>query len=226
MHKIPDKIIFWGGTGQAKVCRPIVEAYGSRLVAVIDDTPKLISPFSDVPVYCGWTGLLSFLEGKKEKFGFAVTIGNPHGRVRLKLHEKLVEKGLIPVTLIHPQAYVEKNAKLGEGCQIMAGAVVGAETTLGKQVIINTNASVDHENIIQDGCEVAPGATLCGNITLETNSWICAGAVVLPRLTIGADAVVGAGSVVTKDVPAKITVVGIPARELRKEPVLKAVKQA
>lgn len=227
MNKLPDQIIFWGGTGQAKVCRPIVEHYGSKLIAVIDDNAQLQAPFDDVPLYTGWDGLLKFLDKKKQSsnsIGFVITIGNPHGRVRLDLHSRLLKQGLIATTLIHPEAFVEKNAVIAEGSQVMAGAIIGAECTVGRQVIINTRASVDHETYIADGSEVAPGATLCGLIKLDVNSWICAGSTLLPRISVGHDAIVGAGSVVIDDVKANTTVVGAPAKEItRSQNTIKAV---
>jgi serine acetyltransferase len=111
---------------------------------------------------------------------------------------------------------VAKNAQVGEGSQILAGAIVGDEAVLGKACIVNTRASVDHEDILDDGVEIGPGATLCGLVRMGTASWVCAGATVLPRITIGADAIVGAGAVVIKDVPEGITVVGVPARPKNK----------
>ena len=218
MKSLPDQILFFGGTGQAKVCRPIVEHYGSRVIAVIDDTPKLATPFSDVPLFEGWEKARQFILDRKKMgtLGFAITIGNPNGRVRLKLHEKMVSEGLVPVNLIHPTAFIERNAKLGTGIQIMAGAIIGAEAQLKNEVIVNTKASVDHECILEDGSEVAPGGTLCGIVRLQVNAWIGAGATVLPRITVGEDAIVGAGSVVIRDVASQTTVVGIPAQEIGK----------
>jgi hypothetical protein len=51
-------IVLWGGTGQAKVVRPIIEysGYGALVNAIIDDTPGLKSPFEDVPIYYGKDG--------------------------------------------------------------------------------------------------------------------------------------------------------------------------
>lgn len=52
-------------------------------------------------------------------------------------------------------------------------------------------------------------------ITLHDNVWLGAGVIVLPGVTIGADTVVGAGSVVTKDLPSGVVAVGTPARVVR-----------
>jgi sugar O-acyltransferase (sialic acid O-acetyltransferase NeuD family) len=218
INKMPPKVLIYGGTGQAKILRVIVEHYGSTVSAVIDDTPGLQSPFPDIPIYEGWDGFQNWIKGQdRENTGFLVAIGNPHGRVRLRLHEALVAEGLQAVTIAHPTAWIDKNVRIGEGSQILAGAIVLAEAVIGKQCIINTKASVDHEDILEGGVEVAPGATLCGLVKIGINGWICAGATVLPRISIGTDSVVGAGAVVTKDVPDGVTVVGVPARPIKKQ---------
>lgn len=216
--KVPPQVILWGGTGQAKVVRPIIEGYGSRVVAVFDDTRDLASPFSDVPIYYGREAFERWIATQRaEETGFSVAIGNPHGRARLSLHDFLAAHGLSPVNVIHSTAWIADNAVIGPGVQILAGAIVGPEARLGRQCIVNTNASVDHEDILEDGVEVAPGATLCGLVHARVNAWICAGATVLPRITIGADARVGAGAVVTTDVADGAVVVGVPARPIERE---------
>jgi sugar O-acyltransferase (sialic acid O-acetyltransferase NeuD family) len=212
MQGIAPEVLLWGGTGQAKVIRPIIEHYGSRVVAVFDDTPNLPPTFPDVPLFHGWTAFQQWVAQRdRSRLGFCVAIGNPHGRVRLALSEKLKAEGLRCISVVHPHACIEPNARIGEGCQIHAGAIVGAEAVLGRQCIVNTKASVDHECVLEDGVEIAPGATLCGLVRVRVNGWVCAGATILPRLTIHADAVVGAGAVVTRDVPAGTTVIGVPA---------------
>jgi len=215
-YKLPEEIIFWGGTGQAIVDRFIVEYYGSKLIAVFDDTEVLKSPFNDIPLYRG-RDFLKWLDNKNpENIGFVIAIGNPHGRVRLELAKKLKTIGLIPCSLIHPETWIDPNVKFGEGAQIMAGVIIQAKTRIGKQCIINTKASIDHECCLNDGSEIAPGATICGNVRIGTNVWIGAGTTILPRIVIGDDSIVGAGSLVAKDVPNNILVYGIPAKEIRK----------
>ncbi len=214
----PSEMILWGGTGQAKVLNPIIEYFGSRVIAVFNDFPDADPPLAGVPLFIGLEAFRRWIADKDpSQLGFAIAIGNPHGRIRLKLHDGLVQAGLTPVTVVHPTAWVASNAVVGEGAQIMAGAIVQAEARVGRQCIINTNASVDHEVILGEGSEVAPGATVCGSVKVGMNAWICAGAVVVPFVTIGADAVVGAGAVVLQDVPAGTTVVGIPAKPIGKK---------
>jgi sugar O-acyltransferase (sialic acid O-acetyltransferase NeuD family) len=215
INKFPPSVILWGGTGQAKVVRPIIEHFGAKVIAVFDQTKGLKPPFPDVDLYLGWDDFPRWIAGRdRSDIGFCVAIGNPHGRARIENHERLVGEGLMPVTLAHPTAWIADNAQIGVGAQILAGAIVCEEAVLGRQCIINTRASVDHECVLEDGVELAPAATFCGLVHAAKHAWICAGATVLPRVRIGKDAIVGAGAVVIDNVPAGKTVVGVPARVL------------
>lgn len=218
INQFPSKVILWGGTGQAKLVRPIIEYYGSKIIAVFDDTVGLKSPFKDISIYYGWQEFKKWLKGKKrEEIGFCVAVGNPHGRVRINFHQLLKKEGLKPISLMHSTAYISDNAVIGEGAQILAGAIIAPEVRIGKQCIINANASIDHECVLKDGVEIGPGATLCGRVKLDVNVWIGAGATILPRIAIGADSIVGAGAVVTKDLSPGMIVAGVPAKPLVKK---------
>jgi len=212
--KLPKNIFLYGGTGQAKVVKPIIEYYGSKVIAVFDDTEKLKQPFEDVDLFYGYRSLLKWKKTINiDDVGFLITIGNPNNNVRINLHEKLIQEGFSPITIIHPEAIIADNCKIGVGTQIMAGAIIMPEAIIGRQCIINTKASIDHECIIDDGCEIAPGATLCGNVKMHSNSWVCAGAIVLPNISIGENSIVGAGSVVINDIGDNRKVVGVPAKK-------------
>ena len=206
---LPPKIILWGGTGQAKVVRPIIEYYGSKVVAIFDDTPNLTPPFSDIPLYYGWEGFKSWLSNCSniENIEFCITIGNPHGRVRLKLHDQLSKEGLKPTIIIHPTAWIADSAIIGEGSQIMAGAVIQPNAHIGNQCIINSNVYVDHDTLIGNASELVAGSQLMGISKVGVNTIIGASSVILSRIKIGDDVCIGAGNIVSDNVANNITII-------------------
>ena len=117
------------------------------------------------------------------------------------------------VHAIHPSAVIGNGVAIGEGVTICAGVIVGTGTTIGDNVILNTGCSVDHHNHIGSHAHIGPGARLGGTITVRQGAFVGVGAAVIPGLSIGAWSIVGAGSVVTQDVPPKAMVYGNPARE-------------
>lgn len=209
-----NKLIYWGGTGQAIVLNDFLSKK-YKAVAVFDRNDQVISPLEKVPIYYGKEGFMDWLQRINNTAGinFVIAIGGVRGNDRITLADMLKSHGLSPINAVHPSAIMSKTVMISEGCQLLASACIGVKVQLGKYVIINSNASVDHECIIGHGCHIGPGATLAGNITIAEFSFVGAGAVILPNLTIGKNVIVGAGSVVTKNVPDDTIVYGNPAVE-------------
>lgn len=116
--------------------------------------------------------------------------------------------------VVHPTAHVAAGVELGEGAQVMAGAVLQTGVRLNANVIVNSGAVVDHDCTLGAHCHVATGARLSGAVTLEDGVHIGTGAVVIQGIRIGASTVVGAGTVVVRDIAPGLKVVGNPARAL------------
>jgi sugar O-acyltransferase (sialic acid O-acetyltransferase NeuD family) len=115
-------------------------------------------------------------------------------------------------TLIHPTARVSRRSELGEGTIVSAGVVIATRTKIGRHVIVNRGALIGHDVEIGDFATISPGANVAGFCRIGARAYVALGAVVVDRTSIGPEAVVGAGAVVTKDVPANVKVLGVPAR--------------
>ena len=209
------EIVIWGARGHARVLADILARDG-RSVVVTADRDEVEPPLPGVPCLAGRAAFEAWLAGRDAaRLAFLVAIGGGRGRDRLEIAEWLAGLGFDEASVRHLAATVEPSARAGAGLHALAGSVIGAGARLGRQCILNTRASVDHDCVVGDGVHLAPGATVCGEVRIGHGAFIAAGATVLPRLTIGADAVVGAGAVVVRDVPEGSTVIGLPARERR-----------
>lgn len=208
------RYVVWGSAGHAKVLADLIGLRGGRVIALFDNNPHAPSCLPGVPVFHGMAGFKAWRASQDSLEGTyaALAIGGMHGQDRQALAQQLRTQGLTLPSLVHPTATMSGTAQLGEGSQILAHAVVAADASIGEVCIINNSANVDHECHLSNGVHIAPGAILCGCISVGENAMIGAGAVILPRLKIGKGAIIGAGAVVTHDVPDGATAVGHPAR--------------
>jgi sugar O-acyltransferase (sialic acid O-acetyltransferase NeuD family) len=129
--------------------------------------------------------------------------------------EEMHRRGYRFCALIHPRASVSTRARIGEGCILNAGAVLGANAELGDHTIVNRGALIGHDVRTGTCCTIGPGANIAGNVAIGDGAFIAQGAVIRERLSIGAGAVIAAGAVVLKDVRAGDMVTGIPARMVK-----------
>jgi sugar O-acyltransferase (sialic acid O-acetyltransferase NeuD family) len=111
--------------------------------------------------------------------------------------------------------YNPTNNKMGIGNIICGHSYVTTNVTLGNHIVINLNCTVGHDVVIEDYVNISPGVHLSGYSYIEENVDIGTGVVVLPKIRIGKNSIIGAGSVITKDVPANSLVVGIPGKVIK-----------
>lgn len=210
--------VIWGAAGHALVLNDLISQNGDKLIAFFDNNKEIKTPIEDVPLLGDFHDFKNWIERERNisNIEFLVAIGGARGKDRYDIQNDLLKYGLASTILIHPKAYIANNVELGDGTQVLAQACVAPSVTVGKACIINHRASIDHECVLFNGVHIAPGATLCGCVEIGEFSFIGAGAVILPRVKIGKNSIIGAGSVVIKDVPDFCTVVGNPARIIKR----------
>lgn len=151
--------------------------------------------------------------------GLAIGIGTP--AVRLKVARELLPEfpiGRWPA-LVHPSVRIDRgSAEIGPGVLVCAGVIGTANVKMRAFSMVNLACTIGHEAEIGEGCVLNPTVNISGGVMLEEGVLVGTGAQVLQYLRIGRNSTVGAGSVVTKDVPEGVTVVGIPAKPLGKKP--------
>ena len=94
---------------------------------------------------------------------------------------------------------------------IVQRAIIQANTVIGNHVLINTGITIDHDNVIGDFVHIAPGSFLCGHVEVGEGSLRGVGVTVRPGIKVGRWCTVGAGAVVTANLPDYCTAVGVPA---------------
>ncbi len=124
---------------------------------------------------------------------------------------------------------VLKGARIGADCNICAQTLIEGDVVLGDRVTVKSGVQIWDGSVIGDDVLIGPNATFSNDlyprskqyskkfqcVTIHNGASIGANATLLPGITIGENALIGAGSVVTKDVPPFAVVIGNPGKVIR-----------
>lgn len=143
---------------------------------------------------------------------FVIGIGTPNARHSVRA--KIQDAGYRLATIVHPQSIKGSEVVLEEGVIVTAGVVLSTNIIVRENTVLNLLVTVGHDTIVGRDCVINPTVNISGDVVIGDATLIGTGAQVLQNLQIGEEAVIGASACVTKDVPARTTAVGIPAKPL------------
>lgn len=204
-----------GAKGFAKeVLEVLIQSDGYENIAFYDDLNSDVIGhlFKKFPILKNEKQVKDFFNIHGNEF----TIGVGGSFLRKKLHDKFIGMGGVFTSTISKNASIGSfGNEINKGCNLMQNIVLTNDIYVGNGVIINQLSSIGHDVIIHDFCEICPNVSISGNCEIGEYSFIGTGAIILPKIKIGKNVVVGAGSVVSKDLPDNCVAVGIPAKIIK-----------
>ncbi len=198
------RLIIIGASGHGKVVADIARLCGYDDISFLDDK-------DNVTECNGYKVIGKTCDYQKYDCDFLVAIGN--SKIRKNIQQQLEKADKSIITLVHPNAVIGENVKIGKGTVAMAGAVINPSTQIGEGCIINTCASVDHDNVIGDFVHISVGAHLAGTVTVGDGTWIGIGTTVSNNISVCENCLIGAGAVVVDNLTESGTYIGVPARK-------------
>lgn len=213
-----NKLLIIGASGHGKVVADIaLKVNRWQQIAFLDDDEKIKSSMG-IDVIGKSSDAFTYICD----YDIFVAIGN--NKTREKIQSQLEKAAASIPKLIHPSAIIGEQVGVGTGTVVMAGVVINCSSLVGKGCIVNTGATIDHDNVIEDYVHISPGAHLAGMVRVGKNSWIGIGSIVSNNVYIISGCMVGAGAVVVRDITEAGTYVGVPAKKINRDNVL--VKKA
>ena len=196
-HK--NDVVIYGNGGHAKMCADIImQSRQYNIAGIIDDNPKSAG-LRDYPLL-GDSNVLDKLHEKGLRH-IVIGIGFLNNLTkREKLYNQLSLKFSIP-TIIHPRAMIESSVRMGDGNQIMSGAIIGSDALIGNNCIINSGAIISHDCIIGHSTHVTPGAVLAGHVKTGERCLIGMSVNIMIGAEIGNDVTINNGLSVFKNIP-------------------------
>lgn len=179
--------------------------YNGDKTGEVDHGYKILGSFDDL-----------FSRKSLQGLNFLLTMGD--SKIRTELSKKIISKGGLVPTLIHPTSIISKFAKISDvGVYISAFSFVQADSSVGDNTVVLSHVNISHTTHIGKGCFLAGGSIIGAYTNMEDDVFIGQGALSISGkvATIGHGAYVGARSLLTKNVPPNTVVAGIPAKVIK-----------
>jgi sugar O-acyltransferase, sialic acid O-acetyltransferase NeuD family len=183
-----------------------------QIIGFIDNNENLLMKvFRGITVLGGNDYLFNKIDKNINVF---VPIGN--NNVRVKLLTELNKKGFKTPSFIHKKTIIDDSVKIGKAVYILPGTNIMPLTTIGDFTMISMGVNIAHHNIIEEGCFFSQGSNIGASVEIKKQAYFGISSTLMTGVReVGKNTLIGAGSVVIKDVPDNTIVAGVPAKILK-----------
>lgn len=202
------QIVIIGAGGFGRELVPIIEKK-YRIKGFVDDIIKgnVIGKYDVI-------GDVNWLLAYQNKINAVIAIANPINRK--KIYDKLSQNTKINFpNIISDFVINSKYNKFGIGNIICNSTIMTVNVQVKNFCIINLDCTIGHEAILNDFVTLYPSVNVSGNVEIGSCTEIGTGTNIIQKLHIGENSIIGAGSVVIKDIPKNCTAVGVPAKPIK-----------
>lgn len=211
-----EPIVVVGAGGFGRETLDVIEAINRsadeplwEVLGVADDSP---SPENVERLHDRGYKLVGGIDAGLAQFpGVAYVVGIGSPAARCSISDSCESQGWRPATLVHPSAVIGSESAVAEGSVVCSGVQISTNVLISRHVHLNPGVIVGHDAVLKSFVSANPGAVVSGSAVIDSAALLGANCTVLQGLTVGSGSVVGAAACVTKNVPAGITVVGVPA---------------
>lgn len=196
----PSPLVIVGAGGLGREVAALVETINAcsptwKLTGFVDDAEDLQgTSVMNYPV----RGPVDWLCHQQD-LHFVIAIGD--GATRHSIATKLKDAPVRPATLTHPSVTVHRTTDIGPGSIICKEVSLTVDIQLGSHVVLHPQCTVGHDTVLAPFVTLLPGSHISGSASLETGVSLGSDSIVLPNVEIGSHSTVGAGGVVTEDLP-------------------------
>lgn len=209
----PLIIIGAGGFGRevAEIARRIsLSSREVQLLGFVDNNKELQGKvINEVKVL----GPIDYLGGFIDTY-YVCSIADPQTKVDILIEPYTYNN--IPINIIDPKVEIFYGCKLGKGIVIQKGTCLAVNSNIEDHVHINFNCSIGHDVHVGEYSTISPLCSISGNTTIGECCFLGSGVITFSGVKIGDNSKIGAGSVVTKDIPPNVLAIGNPAKVIKR----------
>jgi len=210
----------FGSGGYGREVMPLARMQLQKEKGSLNDLFFVVdSPEIDVINGVKVISLNEFLQMDAKQKYLSCAIGD--GEARASVKSRIQDPKVLDWTVVAENCVIMNEVEIGLGSILSPFVTITSNVTIGISFHANLYSYVAHDCVIGDFVTFAPGVKCNGHVIIKDHVYVGAGAIIRPGLTgapltIGEGAVIGLGSVVTKDIPAGVTVFGNPAKIIKR----------